>query len=91
VEYASASLENQDRAKALDSRIGAFSAHAHAALAEVAKASAEFDAIGGWGAGGIRSFPHWLTIKTGFDMHMGAVSVIWDACEFAEARAGPDG
>jgi hypothetical protein len=71
VEYASTSPENQDRAKALDDRIGELSAVAHAALAEVAKASVEFDAICGWGAGGIRSFPHWLTIKAGFDMHTG--------------------
>jgi Domain of unknown function (DUF222) len=72
VEYASVSAENQDLAKALDGEICEGSAHAHAALAEVAKASAEFDAIGGWGAGGIRSFPHWLTINAGFDMHTGA-------------------
>jgi hypothetical protein len=72
MEYASVSPANQDLAKALDDRIGEVSAHAHAALAQVAKASAEFDAIGGWSAGGIRSFPHWLTIKTGFDMHTGA-------------------
>ena len=72
MEYASTSPENQDLARALDDRIGEVSAHAHAALAQVAKASAEFDAIGGWSAGGIRSFPHWLTIKTGFDMHTGA-------------------
>jgi hypothetical protein len=72
VEYASTSPENQDRAKALDDQIGELSAHAHAAIAAVAKASAEFDAIGGWGGGGIRSFPHWMTIKTGFDMHTSA-------------------
>jgi hypothetical protein len=72
VEYASTSPGNQDLAKALDDRIGEVSAHAHAALAQVAKASAELDAIGGWSGGGIRSFPHWLTIKTGFDMHTGA-------------------
>jgi Domain of unknown function (DUF222)/HNH endonuclease len=72
VEYASTSPENQDLAKALDDRICEVSAVAHAALAQVAKASAEFDAICGWGAGGIRSFPHWLTIQTGFDMHTGA-------------------
>ena len=71
MEYASVSLENQDRAKALDDRIGEFSAIAHAALAQVATASAEFDAIGGWGAGGIRSFEHWMTTKAGFDMHTG--------------------
>ena len=72
MEYASTSPENQDLAKALDDRIGELSAVAHATLAQVAKASAEFDAIGGWGAGGIRSFPHWLTVKAGFDMHTGA-------------------
>jgi hypothetical protein len=72
VEYASTSPENQDLAKAFDGRIRELSAVAHAALAQVAKASAEFDAIGGWGAGGIRSFPHWLTVKAGFDMHTGA-------------------
>jgi Domain of unknown function (DUF222) len=32
----------------------------------------EFDVIGGWCAGGIRSFPHWLAINAGFDMHTGA-------------------
>ena len=72
MEYAGVSLENQERAKELDDRIGEFSAHAHVALAEVAKASAEFDAIGGWGDGGIRSFPQWLAIKAGFDMHTGS-------------------
>src|SRR5258706_4318926 len=72
MEYASTSPENQDLAKALDDRIGELSAVAHGTLAQVAKASAEFDAIGGWGAGGIRSFPHWLTVKAGFDMHTGA-------------------
>src|ERR1700682_3512173 len=71
MDYASTSPENQELAKVLDDRIGELSAVAHAALAQVAKASAEFDAIGGWGAGGIRSFEHWLTIKTGFDMHTG--------------------
>lgn len=69
---ASVSPENQDPAKALEGEICEVSAHAHAALAQVAKASAEFDAIGGWGAGGIRSFPHWLAINAGFDMHTGA-------------------
>ena len=72
MEYASLSLENQDRAKVLENKIGELSAHAHAVIAQVAKASADFDAIGGWGAGGIRSFEHWMTIKTGFDMHTGA-------------------
>ena len=72
MEYASVSLENQDLAKALDGEICEVSAQAHAALAQVAVACAKFDAIGGWGAGGIRSFPHWLTINAGFDMHTGA-------------------
>src|SRR6202162_4029132 len=72
MEYASTSLDNQDLAKALDDRICELSAVAYAALAQVAKASAEFDAICGWGAGGIRSFPHWLSIQTGFDIHTGA-------------------
>ncbi len=72
MEYASTSPENQDLARVLDDQIGEVSAHAHAAMAQVAKASAQLDAIGGWSGGGIRSFPHWLTIKTGFDMHTGA-------------------
>src|ERR1700686_3186809 len=41
-------------------------------MARVAKACAKFDEIGGWGGGGIRSFQHWMTIKTGFDMHTSA-------------------
>jgi hypothetical protein len=61
MDYASTSAENQNLAKALDDRIGELSAVAHAALAQVAKASAEFEAIGGWAGGGIRHFPHWLT------------------------------
>src|SRR6202521_2704675 len=72
MEYASTSLENQDLARELEDQIGEDSAHAHATLARVARASARFDEIGGWGAGGIRSFEHWLTIKTGFDMHTSA-------------------
>ena len=72
MEYGGVSPENQERARELDDRIGEFSAHAHVALAQVAKASAEFDAIGGWADGGIRSYPHWLAIKAGFDMHTGS-------------------
>jgi Domain of unknown function (DUF222) len=72
VEYASVSPENQGLAKALENEICEASAQAHAALAQVATACARFDAIGGWGAGGIRSFPHWLTINAGFDMHTSA-------------------
>ena len=72
MEYASTSPENQDLAKALDDEIGEGSAYVRAAMARVAKACAKFDEIGGWGAAGIRSFPHWLTIKAGFDMHTSA-------------------
>ena len=72
MEYGGVSPENQERARELDDRIGELSAHAHVALAQVAKASAEFDAIGGWADGGIRSFSHWLAIKAGFDMHTGS-------------------
>jgi Domain of unknown function (DUF222) len=72
VDYAAVSLEDQDRAKALDDKLGELSGQAHAVVAQIAKASAEFDAIGGWCAGGIRSFEHWMTIKTGFDLHTSA-------------------
>jgi hypothetical protein len=72
MEYASTSLQNQDLARELENQIGEDSACAHATLARVAKASARFDEIEGWGGGGIRSFQHWLTIKTGFDMHTSA-------------------
>jgi Domain of unknown function (DUF222) len=72
VEYASTSPENQDLARELEDEIGEGSAYVHAAMARVAKACAKFDEIEGWGAGGIRSFEHWMTIKTGFDMHTSA-------------------
>ena len=72
MEYASTGLENQELARDLEDQIGEDSAHAHATLARVAKASARFDEIGGWCGGGIRSFEHWMTIKTGFDVHTGA-------------------
>lgn len=47
-------------------------AQAHAAMARVAVAAAEFDEIGGWADGGIKSFAHWLAIWGGFDAHTGA-------------------
>ena len=72
MEFPSVSQENQGLAAQLESEICEVSAHAHAALAQVARASAEFDEIGGWCAGGIRSFPHWLAVNAGFDMHTGA-------------------
>ncbi len=72
MDYVSVSAKNQQLAKALDGEICEISAHAHAAMARVARAAGEFDAIGGWCGGGIRSFPHWLAINAGFDMHTGA-------------------
>ncbi|HEV2035340.1 MAG TPA: DUF222 domain-containing protein [Candidatus Dormibacteraeota bacterium] len=72
MDYASVGAEKQERAKALDVEICEVSAHAHAAMARVARAAAEFDTIGGWCGGGIRSLPHWLAINAGFDMHTGA-------------------
>lgn len=72
MDFPSVSQENQGLAAALEGEICEVSAHAHAALAQVARASAEFDTIGGWCAGGIRSFPHWLAVNAGFDMHTGA-------------------
>ncbi len=72
MDYASVGAEKQELAKALDMEICEVSAHAHAAMARVARATAEFDEIGGWCGGGIRSFPHWLAINAGFDMHTGA-------------------
>ena len=72
MDYASVGAEKQELAKALDVEICEVSAHAHAAMARVARAAAEFDAIGGWCGGGIRSFPHWLAINAGFDMQTGA-------------------
>jgi hypothetical protein len=72
LEHAAVSVENQDLAQYLEREICSGSAHAHAELARVAKAAARFDEIGGWCAGGIRSFPHWLTVNAGFDMYTGA-------------------
>jgi len=67
VEFGGVRLENQDLARALEREIGESSAHAHAAMARVAKACARFDEIGGWCDGGIRSFSHWLTVNAGFN------------------------
>jgi hypothetical protein len=66
----SVSLENQGRARELEDRLGQLSAQAHASMAGVALAAAEFDELGGWCDAGIRSFPHWLTINMGFDPHI---------------------
>lgn len=67
--YDCVSSENQDRARELELTIGGYSSQAHAALARVAMAAAEFDDISGWGGAGIKSFGHWLTIGAGFDPH----------------------
>ena len=69
--YDCVSDENQARAQELELTIGGFSAQAHAAMARVAIASAEFDDMAGWGGGGIRSFEHWLSINSGFGTHSG--------------------
>src|SRR5207245_5470367 len=69
VDYGGVSLGNQARARELEDRLGPLSAQAHAAMAGVAIAAAEFDELGGWYDGGIRSFAHWLTISKGFDPH----------------------
>ena len=72
MDYASVSPVRQDLAKVLDERIGQASARAHAALAEVSQATADFDEIGGWCAPGIKSLAHWLSINAGFDAHTGS-------------------
>ncbi|SRR5712692_6945354 len=71
MDYAGVSPENQARATEVEERLGQLSAQAHASMAGVAVAAAEFDELGGWCDGGIRSFPHWLTITMGFDPHTG--------------------
>ena len=71
VDYAGVSPANQARARELEDRLGQLSAQAHASMAGVAIAAAEFDELGGWYDGGIRSFAHWLTISMGFDPHTG--------------------
>ncbi len=71
MDYASVSLANQGRARELEDRLGQLSAQAHASMAGVALAAAEFDELAGWCDGGIRSFPHWPTINMGFDPQTG--------------------
>jgi hypothetical protein len=71
MEYGGVSPLQQELAKALDDELGRRSAQAHAAMAAVALAAAEFDEIGGWCDPGIRSFPHYLGIIAGFDPHTG--------------------
>jgi len=71
VDYACVSPQNQARALEVEELLGRLSAQAHASMAGVALAAAEFDELGGWCDGGIRSFPHWLTINMGFDPHTG--------------------
>jgi hypothetical protein len=71
LEYPGVSPENQERAKQLDEGLGRLSALAHASMAGIAQAAAEFDEIDGWCEPGARSFPHWLSIYMGFDPHTG--------------------
>ena len=72
MDYPSVDASGQGLARRLDERIGQAAARAHAALAGVALAAAEFDEINGWCAPGIRSFEHWLAIAAGFDLRTGA-------------------
>jgi len=71
MDYACTSPENQDRARELDDSLGRLSALAHASMAGVALAAAEFDEIGGWCDGYTQSFQHWLAVSTGFDPRTG--------------------
>jgi hypothetical protein len=71
MDYACTSPANQERARELDDSIGRLSALAHASMAGVAMAAAEFDEINGWCDGYTASFAHWLTVYTGFDPRTG--------------------
>ena len=70
--YDCVSRDKQGLAKELDEQLGQYSALAHASMAKVAFAAADFDDIGGWSSPGIRSFSHWLSINMGFDPHTGS-------------------
>lgn len=63
--------DKQELAGSLERRIGQASAHAHAAMAQLATAAAEFEELGGWCSPGFRSFDHWLAVEMGFDPHTG--------------------
>ncbi len=71
MDYACVSFQNQARARELDDDLGRRSAQAHAAMAGVALAAAEFDEIGGWCDVGMRSFGQWLSVSAGFDPRTG--------------------
>jgi hypothetical protein len=71
LEYDCVSRDKQALARELDERIGQYSALAHASMAKIARAAADFDEISGWCLPGARSFEHWLTITTGFDLQTG--------------------
>src|SRR5215831_12387987 len=63
--------ENQGRAHKLERAIGESSVRAHAAMAHLAAAAAEFDDLAAWAAPGFRSFDHWLAVEMGFDSFVG--------------------
>lgn len=69
--FDSVSEANQGRAHELERAIGVGSIRAHAAMAELAVAAAEFDELGAWAAPGFRSFDHWLAVEMGFDPFIG--------------------
>jgi hypothetical protein len=72
LQYDCVSPDKQGLAKELDERLGQYSALAHASMAKVASAAADFDEIGGWGSPGIHSLSHWLSINMGFDPRTGS-------------------
>lgn len=61
---------DDDRIEHLEDEIAVLAAHIHAATHRLLVLIAEFDRLGGWERFGYPDCAHWLSVRTGVDIHM---------------------
>jgi len=61
--------EGSDRLEALGEEIAALATHIHAATQQLLALLVRFDRLEGWKAAGHRSCAHWLSYRSGMDLH----------------------
>ena len=57
---------NEELIGPIAERVGVLSAQIHALNAELVDALVELDGLDSWKGWGVRSFPHWLSVKAGW-------------------------
>ena len=61
---------DDDRIEHLEDEIAVLAAHIHAATHRLLVLIAEFDRLGGWERFGYPDCAHWLSVRTGVDIHI---------------------